>query len=357
MDPFVGSGTSLVEAARLGYPSVGTDLNPAAVLLTRLYRFINVEPRDRRCYLDEIRENLHKALFADNGGLFFERGPDSDDHIALETLLVSLWREFDTRETSDLAAALVVLSDFYRKDLDRQRVMGTWARLERNVQNLPYSKNPVTVYHSDARVLPVENESIDFVLTSPPYINVHNYHQRFRRSVESLGWDVLSVARSEIGSNRQNRGNRFLTVVQYSMDMALALKEMARATKTGKPIILVLGRESSVQGVRFFNGELVAELAGQCLGLPLEKRQERKFLNRFGTKIYEDIIHFRSPREVPARDFVLEAARGVAMRALLASRSCAEAQVKNGIDKALAHLNTIHPSPIRVLTPSVLRLK
>ena len=30
LDPFVGSGTSLVEAARLGLPACGGDLNPAA---------------------------------------------------------------------------------------------------------------------------------------------------------------------------------------------------------------------------------------------------------------------------------------------------------------------------------------
>ena len=40
-------------------------------------------------------------------------------------------------------------------------------------------------------------------LTSPPCINVHNDHQKYRRSVETLAWDVLAVARSEIGSKRR----------------------------------------------------------------------------------------------------------------------------------------------------------
>ena len=62
------------------------------------------------------------------------------------------------------------------------------------------------MHHADARALPVESGSADLVLTSPPYINVHNYNQKYRRSVEALEWDILAVARSEIGSNRQNRG-------------------------------------------------------------------------------------------------------------------------------------------------------
>ena len=80
-----------------------------------------------------------------------------------------------------------------------------------------------------------------------PYINVHNYHQKYRRSAEALYWNALAVARSDIGSNRQNRANRFLTVVQYTLDMSLALREMARVARRGARLILVLGRESSVR--------------------------------------------------------------------------------------------------------------
>lgn len=32
------------------------------------------------------------------------------------------------------------------------------------------------------------------LITSPPYINVFNYHQKYRRSVEALGYDVLAIA-------------------------------------------------------------------------------------------------------------------------------------------------------------------
>ena len=36
LDPFVGSGTSLMEAARLGLPAIGAELNPAAVVLSQV---------------------------------------------------------------------------------------------------------------------------------------------------------------------------------------------------------------------------------------------------------------------------------------------------------------------------------
>ena len=36
LDPFMGSGTTLVEAQRRGYGAVGIDLNPIATLITRV---------------------------------------------------------------------------------------------------------------------------------------------------------------------------------------------------------------------------------------------------------------------------------------------------------------------------------
>ena len=184
------------------------------------------------------------------------------------------------------------------------------------------------------------------VLTSPPYINVHNYHQQFRRSVEALGWDVLSIARSEIGSNRQNRGNRFLTVIQYSLDMALVLRELARVAKADVRFILVVGRESLVRGGRFFNGELVAEIAVRCVGLKMELRQERVFQNRYGVDIYEDILHFRSTKEVPDQGFALATARHIAARALCEARQLIPAAQRAGLDDAIARIDTVVPSPV-----------
>ncbi len=61
----------------------------------------------------------------------------------------------------------------------------------------------------------MQENQIDFVITSPPYINVFNYHQNYRQSAEILGWDLLKIAKSEIGSNRANRGNRFYTIIQF----------------------------------------------------------------------------------------------------------------------------------------------
>ena len=128
--------------------------------------------------------------------------------------------------------------------------------------------------------------------------------------------------------------------------MMMALREMVRIVKSDARLIFVLGRESSVQGVRFFNGELVTELAVRGVALEVERRQERVFRNRYGADIYEDILHFRSADELPDENFSLVTARHIAKQVLSATRSVVSYKERSGIDDAIERLWTVSSSPI-----------
>ncbi len=184
-----------------------------------------------------------------------------------------------------------------RREPSQEAVQTTWCKLRDRVLALPFSDAPIKAVNCDARTLPLAAEQVDIVVSSPPYINVFNYHQQFRKSVELMGWDLLEVAKSEIGSNRKHRGNRFLTVIQYCLDMFAVLEELRRVCKPNAHIIFIVGRESNVRKTVFFNGEIVADVAVRCTAFQFISRQERVFQNRFGAMIYEDILHFkpRSP--------------------------------------------------------------
>ena len=345
LDPFVGSGTSLVEAARLGLSASGIELNPAAVALAQVYSFVNRDAAARTATTGELQARVFDALEPSFARLFEDAPRCPAGHSALERVLVDLWCEA-VGPVKDLAAALVILCDFHRH-LDATRIHTAWLRLRETVHALPHSVAPVAVHHADARSLPQDSDTVDLVLTSPPYINVRNYHQQYRRSAEALSCDVLTVARSEVGSNRQNRSNRFLTVIQYSLDMSLALREIARTTRRGALSIVVVGRESKVRGVRFFNGELIAELAVRAVGFVFERRQERVFRNRYGQPIYEDILHLRSTGEVPDQRLTLIAARRIAKEILSATRIVVGRGTERPmIEDALARAPTVSPSPI-----------
>ena len=346
LDPFVGSGTSLIEAARLGISAVGTELNPAATILASVYCLANLGKAERQSALEDVQDRLFHAIGVQNQGLAIEMNSVAPDQIEYEGFLVGSWREIAFGPSRILLEALVVLCDFHQEGLDAKRIHHTWTRLVEIVNSLPETDQPIVVHTADARDLPVDSDSIDLVFTSPPYINVHNYHQQFRRSVEAMGWNVLAIAPSEIGSNRQNRGNRFLTIIQYSMDMVLALREMCRVAKTGARLVLVIGRESTVQHVPVYNGQLVAELGTRAVGLAIDRRQERKYRNRFGVDIYEDILHFNVPPDVPNKSFALSKAREIAVEVLSDTLQTGPDTRTQAIRDALDGAATVSPSPL-----------
>jgi hypothetical protein len=234
-------------------------------------------------------------------------------------------------------------------------VSTTWARLREKVAQLPISEAPIELANCDARSLPLSAERVDMVVTSPPYINVFNYHQQYRKSVESMDWDLLDVAKSEIGSNRKHRGNRFLTVIQYCLDMLAVFQELQRVCKPDARIVVVVGRESNVRKTAFFNGEIVAGLAVRCAGLRFCCRQERVFQNRFGEMIFEDILHFGSR---PLAERSLTSPRDLAREVLVAALQRVPAESDADLRGAIDRIADVTPSPIyqansaRVLRPA-----
>ena len=152
--------------------------------------------------------------------------------------------------------------DFHKPDLLLGRTFREWNRLTSLVLSLPFSTHGIEAIHSDARNIPLTDSSVNLVITSPPYINVHNYHQQYRASMESLQWNLIEVAKSEIGSNRKFRGNRFLTVVQFCLDIAQTIRELLRVCDSDAQIIFIVGRESNVRKTKAVKGGAMKDHRG-----------------------------------------------------------------------------------------------
>jgi hypothetical protein len=242
-------------------------------------------------------------------------------------------------------ALLIVLLDVYKNDITSKLLFEKWTKLTDTIRELPYTDRIVRVSLGDARHLPINDDTIDIVLTSPPYINVFNYHQNYRRSIECLGYDVLGIAKREFGSNRKHRGNRLYTVVQYCIDMALALGELSRACKPGSRMMLVVGRESNVLGYSFYNSDLVFRICEEALGLSFLLRQERVFKNRFGQLIYEDILHFENTKcDEPQESVLTESARSIARDALSAKIDQGDNKNRDLLLSAISNIDNIMKS-------------
>lgn len=339
LDPFAGSGTVLYEAARMGLPAYGFELNPSAWTFSKLYEFVNIPLHSREETIRELRARVEDEfpiiIFAE------EVLPPEE----IEERIIRL-EESISDQAKILCNALVVSLDIFNNRVCGDLVQSKFMALADLVRGLPYSAKLIKADLQDARCLPLESQSIDFVVTSPPYINVFNYHQNYRRSVEILGWDVLRVARSEIGSNRANRGNRFLTVVQYCIDMANVLQELARVVRPDGRVVFVVGYESKVLGVPFHNAEIVEKLADQLGMFDLVLKQKRVFQNRFGQDIREDILNLT--RKSYSNGYCLpeSVGRAVAVNALRAGIPISAPKNKNLLNAALSNTGTMDGTPI-----------
>ena len=336
LDPFVGSGTVLLEASYLSLEAYGFEINPAAYIMSHTYEFINDSQKK------EVLKNLRNIIDQEFPLRIFEV---SDQ---VENLVDKLQntRNMLPDRSKVLFDALVIILDVCKNKITQEFIQKKFLHLSNIITKLPYSQKPIRVGLSDARSLPLKNNQIDFVVTSPPYINVFNYHQNYRQSAEILGWDLLKIAKSEIGSNRANRSNRFYTVVQYCLDMGDILKELARVSKQQARIVLIVGQESNVLGVPFYNADIIEKIGVKAKLFQKVLRQKRKFKNKFGKVIIEDIINFINLNNQVSQEVIEQISREVAFEVLESSRLFVSSENQLCLESAIAKVNNIQKTPI-----------
>ncbi|MCF4966746.1 DNA methyltransferase [Nostoc sp. CMAA1605] len=336
LDPFVGSGTVLLEAGTLGLKSYGFEINPAALILSKIYEFIN---NSQRKQVIKVINNLIDREFICE--IFANSNHLSDLAVRLREIRNNLGEE--ERKLFD---ALIILLDVGKNNINNEFIQYNFNDLGNLINKLHYSEKTIRVALYDARYLPLENDKIDFVITSPPYINVFNYHQNYRMSAEILGWDILKIAKSEIGSNRANRSNRFYTVVQYCIDMANTLRELSRVTKDKARLVFVVGHESNVMGSPFYNADIIEKIGIRTNLFHKVLRQKREFKNKFGKIIREDLINFVNLKNQREQETVEQIAREVAFDVLKNSLVLVPPKNIEFLESAISKIPNIQGTPI-----------
>lgn len=330
LDPFVGSGTVLIESARRNLAAVGIELNPSAYHLAKIYELCTIEIQQRQKLLEECNDIIVRI----------------NDDIDIESRYIELVNSITNEKEKIIFYCLTVCIDLYHNKLTKTILIKKWEKLKKIILEIPYTEKELKVYLGDSRKVPLSESSIDVVLTSPPYINVFNYHQNYRKSVESIGYNVLDIAKTEIGSNRKFRGNRLYTVVQYCIDMAMIFDELTKVTKPNARIIFIVGRESNVLGYRFYNSEIIFDICNKIFKYDFLIRQERVFTNRFGKKIYEDILHFQNTKTMMSTEEILLKAREIAKEKLEEKRSEVNKNV-NYLLMTINNIENIQPSEVK----------
>lgn len=291
-DPFSGSGTVLAEAIKKGLTCVGFEINPSAYFMSKFYEYAMCTKEERNIIFNDLTRFIASYLdgIAESKMVYVE-GKDYRESYANLIEFSSYIAKYIDKKMMPLMINILFLCEKDKRMTLSNAIQKNMKYIKDLLLSLPYTSKSVMANLGDARNIGLNHQNnIDLIITSPPYINVFNYHQNYRGIIECFGYDILKVANSEIGSNRKHRSNRFKTVVQYAMDMGHTIYNASTALKVGGKMILVVGRESMVRKTPFYNSMIIKDIINLIPCLQIESINTRQFGNRYGELIDEDII-------------------------------------------------------------------
>jgi hypothetical protein len=303
LDPFMGSGTVLVESRLRGRRAMGTDLNPLSVELAHL-KTRGTTPEERRQLVEaseRVVEHAEERRISKAGPT--ERyGKDDlelfDIHVLLELdglkKGISLERQGFAREALKLVLSSILVKvskkpgDTVERTAPRRlasgfciRLFGSKTeelarRLEEYDEMLPPNAPECRMAVDDARrLVNVKPGSVNLVVTSPPYPGVYDYARHHSARLRWLGLDERPFETGEIGARRHTRVlSRDAALDRWAEDFCAALSAIRRSLASGGAAVLVLA-DSVVHGKALYADDVIERLA-KTSGLALEAIASQK---------------------------------------------------------------------------------
>jgi site-specific DNA-methyltransferase (cytosine-N4-specific) len=277
-----GSGTTLVEASISGYQSVGLDLNPVAVLAasakTSPLDALDLGEVEAFCQrLDLGARSLPVGL----PPLFVNRDKWFLPHVQ-EELAASLAGAMELTRVrarvlvlASLSAIVVPVSNQESETRWCAKPQSiapgeTFTRLARKIRKSAvaatdfarHARAEAIVVRTDSRQLPLREESIGLIVTSPPYANSHDYYLYNTLRMFWLGYPVDQVQEAEIGS-RNRHSDRRADVNHYLDAMSVIMCESQRVLVPGGHAVFVVA-DSVIRGEFFDMGKEYRSLASNA---------------------------------------------------------------------------------------------
>lgn len=334
LDPMVGSGTVLRHAIDLGHRGIGFDLDPLAVLMTRvattavddeivrrLFKRVqreasSVRSEARLPWIDNDLETVRfirywfgptqrRQLRAIAGvlGRFRESRISAETRAAADILRIALSRIIITKDSGASLARDVSHSRPHK--VAQSSTFDVFTGFEKSVDQVlkiltHHSKrSDIKVSLGDARSMcTVGNRSIDLVLTSPPYLNAIDYLRGHRLSLVWLGYrlsELRAIRAISIGAERQPdsldaasmfgeiqyamcnptllNSRDLAMVARYSEDIYRMMSEISRVLKRSGRATLVIGN-SCIRGTFIRNSDGIIR-AASMVGLRVIEQSER----------------------------------------------------------------------------------
>ena len=309
LDPFCGSGTTLVESLRLECNAIGIDANPLACLMSRAKTHVINEKEVEVLVnlakdIEGLSENFStgtltlfdEALYNYVGKHKFKGVEDWFDRHVIEELsyIKEVCLRIENLKIRDLAltafsSIIVIVS---RQDSDTRYVRrekntkpgDTFKQFVRALRHtikksLEFSEEVITPYKAQilqsSILQPPEISPVDLVVCSPPYPNAYSYHLYHRTRMMWLGMDQPTFKQDEIGSHRKysRKGKNAATVDTFRGELYTILSWLTHTVRNNGHACFVIG-DSTLKGERIKNDGLLIDVA-KGLGYKVEANINR----------------------------------------------------------------------------------
>lgn len=319
LDPFMGSATTIVEAQKLGRRAIGVDVNPVSALMGEAKTLQNSGAEVERYF-----RALQITIRRDWAGLREESPPDTVQAAKWYTPitlqgLCKIWGVI-SRDQSNLA--IIGRAAFSSILLPACRETRHWgyvcdnsqpksdrdvdvaALFEASVSKFAQAyrqrdiecAQPVPIARvingtSGAVLSTLPDDSVQCIVTSPPYFGVADYVKSQRLSMEWFSLQIEPVRLEEIGA--RSKRHRITSLNDYIADLKKVFIQAHRILSVGGTAVVVFGQSPARGDSEKLFVEMLKDVG---FSIELERRRQIPTARRQKPSLLEEIVIIGSKR-------------------------------------------------------------
>lgn len=230
LDPMCGSGTLNVEASIIGIDSIGIEKSPFCVLMSQVKNeALKVPDRLLTTVLDNMNSSFNKLNKNKKVPEEFKSQNEFNPEKEITLLAYLDAMGYSRRCTKDIKTLFPSVLKRYAGQINS--FVQARKKLELKLGKAKFELG-------DARKLPLDDNSIDAIVTSPPYSFAIDYAENDRPQLEYLDTPVITLKEQMIGLKGKTKKEKLRN---YFDDMNIILGEMARVLKPNKYAVIIIG--------------------------------------------------------------------------------------------------------------------
>ncbi len=278
LDPFCGSGTTLIEAKLLGFNSIGIDINPIACLNSSIKTKLLDAPI--KYLLDNNEKYFNLAYYKKYSPL----------KIKFQDFL-----KFDIKELFYTFLFTRAISDQVYVSKNRNRafqdnfnnVIGVLKSFRQLKEEIEIDLGKISkIYFDDSLSIlkKISSNSINAIITSPPYVNLIDYIENDKYQIASLlTLDHIKLLRKKsIGRDLTYQN---LTEKVFWQEMKIFFDEIYRIVKRNSYFIIVVGAYRKMI-------ENIYDISHKC-NFKIDRVLERDVINLKSKRNFEYVFFLR----------------------------------------------------------------